>query len=130
MSESKAREREKGKGEPGKKEEKEGGKGERAEGRGGRKAREEERACSPLCRVCGADSRAPPPPTPLRAAQLALCRGRWRGAGGRGAPGLWGGETIPSAKGGLAASKASPDANQGPGLGRVGCRGARWGVGG
>ena len=34
---------------------------------------------------------------------------------------------MPSAKGGLAASKASPDANSQPGLGRVECKGiAAW----
>lgn len=82
-------------------------------------------ALAPRVPGCRAETRAPPPP--LRAAPRSHCCGRWRGARRRGAPGQWGGETMPSAKGGLAASKASPDANSRPGLGRVECKGiAAW----
>lgn len=106
----------------------EGGRGRRAL-RGTRTARGGgcRRRCALAPRVpgCLAETRAPPPP--LRAAPRSHCCGRWRGARRRGAPGQWGGETMPSAKGGLAVSKASPDANSRPGLGRVECKGiAAW----
>lgn len=96
--------------------------GNRAARGGGCKRR---RALAPRVSGCRAETQAPP--LPLRAAPRSHCCGRWRGARGRGAPGLWGGETMPSGKGGLAASKASPDANSQPGLGRVECKGiAAW----
>lgn len=101
-----------------------GGKGVRAEGEG--EARGEgavRRRRSPCSRRLSTDAAG----VPGRAARSAAGGGEAR-EGRRGAPGLWEGGTIPSADGGLAASKASPDANPGPWPGR-GVQGARRGVG-
>ncbi|KAM5212061.1 uncharacterized protein RBU33_008011 isoform 1-T1 [Hipposideros larvatus] len=102
------REREKGKREPGKKGEKEGGRGERTEGRGGGRRGRRSAPARPSAGFAGQ--------IPERRRRRSGLRSSRSAAGGRGAPGLWGGETSPSAKGGLAASEASPDANQSPGL--------------
>ncbi|XP_027416451.1 uncharacterized protein LOC113904014 [Bos indicus x Bos taurus] len=106
-----------------------GGKGVRAEGRGearGRKAREEARSLSRLSAARGAQT------PPFRAAQLSLCRGRWRGAGGKegrsGAVGR-GGYSISGRRIGCIQSQSG--CKLGPWPGRVGCKGSAaggWGV--
>ena len=107
-----------------------GGKGVRAEGRGearGRKAREEARSLSRLSAARGAQT------PPFRAAQLSLCRGRWRGAGGKegraGAVGR-GGYSISGRRIGCIQSQSG--CKLGPWPGRVGCKGSAaggWGGG-
>ena len=101
----------------------------RAERRGearGRKAREEARSLSPLSAARGAQT------PPFRAAQLSLCRGRWRGAGGKeGRAGAVGRGDYSISGRRIGCIQSQSGCKLGPWPGGVGCKGSAaggWGA--